>query len=87
MKGHGCSKCAHEKLANKLRKPVSKFIEQGNKKYNNIYDYSLVQYVDIQTPVRIICKKHGEFLKTPNAHISSKSGHCNICSTEKRKQK
>lgn len=36
------------------------------------YDYSNVDYINNHTKVRIICPKHGEFLQTPNSHLSGK---------------
>jgi len=43
------------------------------------YDYSLSQYKGKATPLKIICRKHGVFLQTPNNHISSAQG-CPTCS-------
>jgi hypothetical protein len=62
-------------LQNKL-----KFIDNANTKYNNKYDYSKVNYINSRTSVIIICKIHGEFTQTPDAHISSRvvSG-CKSC--------
>ncbi len=44
-----------------------------------LYDYSLVEYVNVNTKVDIICKKHGIFRKTPKHHILRKQG-CPRCS-------
>ena len=42
------------------------------------YDYSKVNYVNNHTLVTIICPKHGEFLQTPQAHLSRKGcAKCN----------
>jgi hypothetical protein len=45
------------------------FIDKANKKHNNFYDYSLVNYVNAITKVIIICPKHGEFKQQPNNHL------------------
>jgi hypothetical protein len=45
------------------------FINKANKKHNNFYDYSLVNYVNAITKVTIICPKHGEFKQQPNNHL------------------
>ena len=45
------------------------FIKMANELHNNIYDYSLVEYVRSSKKVIIICKKHGQFLQTPNKHL------------------
>lgn len=36
--------------------------------HGNKYDYSLVEYVNNFTNVKIICKIHGEFLQAPANH-------------------
>ena len=35
-----------------------------------MYNYNKVDYYNKETPVIIICEKHGEFLQSPNAHLS-----------------
>ena len=60
------------------------FIEQANKVHNDHYDYSKVKYINSQTPVIIICPKHGEFLQRPLRHLAG-SG-CRYCGIEHRKQ-
>lgn len=50
------------------------FIARANEIHNSIYDYSKVHFIDAYTNVIIICKKHGEFLKTPDQHL-----HKQIC--------
>ena len=37
------------------------FIEAANKKHNNKYDYSLVDWVNVNGKVKILCKEHGVF--------------------------
>ena len=46
-----------------------RFIEKAIKKHNNKYDYSKVEYIDINTPVCIICPEHGEFWQKPCNHL------------------
>ena len=53
------------------------FIKRCKEKHDNKYDYSLVDYVNTKTKVEIICKKHGEFLQTPEIHL--KGGGCQKC--------
>ena len=65
-----------------MKNKKENFIEKSNKKHNNKYDYSKVEYVNSQTKVCIICPEHGEFWQTPVAHVR---GHgCPICSNKKR---
>lgn len=45
--------------------------------HKSLYDYSLVKYINANTPVIILCKKHGEFLQKPINHWF---GHkCHAC--------
>jgi hypothetical protein len=46
------------------------FIKKSIKKHGNKYDYSLVDYINSKTKVKIICPNHGIFEQNPNNHIS-----------------
>ena len=45
------------------------FIDKATKIHNNFYDYSLVNYINSLTKIKIICPKHGEFEQQPNNHL------------------
>lgn len=47
------------------------------------YDYSKVEYINMSTPVIIICPKHGEFTQTPRHHVINGNG-CAKCYHESR---
>lgn len=54
------------------------FINNAKAVHGDLYDYSLVEYVNSKTKVKIICKHHGEFLQAPVKHLSGqKCKHCN----------
>jgi hypothetical protein len=73
LKGHGCGLCAGVFLSN-----TNHFIEKSKIIHgNNKYDYSLVNYINAKTKVKIICKIHGIFEQTPNSHLSGKG--CILC--------
>ena len=57
-------------------KRKNSFIEKSNKKHNNKYDYSLVDYVNMLTKVKIICPIHGIFEQTPIAHRNNGCAEC-----------
>lgn len=59
------------------------FIKKANLIHSNKYDYSLVEYINSFTKVKIICPIHGEFEQTPSKHLSG-SG-CKYCHIEKQK--
>lgn len=45
------------------------FIFKSNEIHNNKFDYSLVKYKNVRTPVEIICKKCGVFSQLPWTHM------------------
>lgn len=50
--------------------------------HGDLYDYSLVEYVSYNKPVKIICKRHGVFEQKPTDHKDKKRG-CQLCGLEK----
>ena len=71
LTGNGCSKCKYGTLT------TPEFIAKADKIHNNIYDYSLVNYVNSTTPVNIICKEHGVFFQKPCHHLRGNGcPHC-----------
>ena len=45
------------------------FIERAKLFHNNKYDYSLVEYKNARTKIKIICPIHGIFEQTPDNHL------------------
>jgi len=58
------------------------FIEKAVKKFGYRFNYSLVEYTNQRTPIRIICPVHWIFEQTPNHHLFSKEG-CPKCGHER----
>lgn len=54
------------------------FIEKAIKIHGNNYDYSLVEYKNCYTKIKIVCQKHGIFEQSPDAHIYENG--CSKCS-------
>ena len=70
--GNTCPNCADEiRNLNNLKTNII-FIEESKIKHNNLYCYDNVKYINAKTNISIICKKHGEFLCTPNNHLRGK---------------
>lgn len=46
------------------------FLARANLVFGNKYDYSLVQYKNKRTKIKIICKKHGVFEQLPLHHLN-----------------
>lgn len=53
------------------------FIDRSTELYGDRYDYTQTQYTNSYTPIRIICKLHGQFNLAPKQHIAG-SG-CPVC--------
>jgi very-short-patch-repair endonuclease len=74
LDGKGCRKCSTEINSDKQRKTTNQFITEAIQIHNDKYDYSKVVYIKTNEKVIIICKEHGDFLQTPNSHLSKESG-------------
>lgn len=57
--------CKNIKITNQ------KFINRAITIHGDKYDYSNVEYVNITTPVKILCKEHGIFIQTPRDHFDN----------------
>ena len=80
--GTGCQKCYNEKRKNNDDGSYSKlsldtFINRSNFIHENKYDYSLVEYKNVATKVKIVCPKHGLFEQTPGKHFKGQG--CREC--------
>lgn len=70
----GCQLCRYEDVSNKLKMTQEEFIDRATEKYGDLYDYSLVEYKNIDTSIKIICKSHGIFEQTPWVYLKSTYG-------------
>ena len=61
------------------------FIAKAKLKHNDKYDYSKVDFINNRTKIIIHCETHGDFLQTPDSHLSG-SG-CTPCSKEISRKK
>ena len=57
------------------------FIEMAKQRMGDMYDYSKVVYTRGTDKVIVGCKKHGDFLVSPDNHVHKKSG-CPKCRNE-----
>ena len=76
LNGAGCKKCGLIKQGLSRRKTQEDFIKNSVKTHENKYDYSKVIYKTCKDKIEIICKIHGSFMQSPNAHL--KAG-CRLC--------
>jgi hypothetical protein len=77
LSGAGCHKCANEAHGDRYRFSKEDFIKKANEVHKGKYCYDKVEYVNCDTKVCIICKKHGEFEQTPYSH--TKGAGCPTC--------
>lgn len=73
LKGQDCPIC--KKI------DINTFIQRANIKHNNKYDYSLSEYENMNSKVKIICQDHGVFKQIAHSHIYG-SG-CPTCKDSK----
>ena len=73
ISGRGCPKCGNRQQTTEL------FILKARKIHGDKYDYSLVDYKNAITKVKIICPIHGEFKQKPTIHLSGRI--CPTCNT------
>lgn len=73
-----CESCAKKNIA------YRKFLDKSIAKHKQRFDYSLItkeNYVNLFTPVPILCKQHGLFYQKPKDHTSNVNGKqcCPTC--------
>ena len=77
LNGYGCQKCGRKRISQSLKKTTDWFVHRAKTVHGHKYDYSLVDYKNTKTKVRIICPDHGEFIQAPEIHLG---GHgCSFC--------
>ena len=77
LKGHGCGRCNGSYTLSE-----DEIIKEFNKIHNNYYDYSLMEYKNMKTHIKIICPEHGPFKQVPYSHKIGTG--CSKCSGNKK---
>ncbi len=77
LQGSGCRYCSlkNKKQCNPLT--TEQFIEKAVKTHGNKYDYSLTEYYNSTSKVKILCPTHGVFEQSPVYHIQG--SNCPLC--------
>ena len=70
----GCAKCSlgHNKLTTEV------FLEKAREVHGDTYNYGCTVYVRSTDKITITCPEHGDFLQTPNTHLTGAG--CAKCS-------
>lgn len=90
VKYNGCPDCGRairdykiSQIGISLRSTVEKFISQARLVHGNIYDYTLIVYINMSTHITIICPIHKyTFRQTPNVHLFGQG--CRYCGLDAR---
>lgn len=77
----GCQKCAKETIIQKNTISKEEFIKRAIKVHGNKYNYSKIDYVNMNCKIKLNCDKHGEFQISALHHIYSNGG-CQRCGYE-----
>ena len=81
LSGVGCKKC----YIDKIKTNQKDFINSAKEIHiDKNFDYSLVEYKNSKTKVKMICPIHGIFEQTPANHIHKKQG-CPECAKESKR--
>lgn len=80
--GSGCAKCGLEKslTARYSAYTTDAFIDKSKQVHGDKYNYSLSEYVNTETKIKIICSEHGVFAQRPLCHVRGKG--CIKCRNE-----
>ncbi len=85
LNGQGCPICGTVNSHKTQSLGKENFIKKANKIHNNKYDYSMVDYTNCFTKIKIICPIHGEFEQRPNNHIrGNKCPKCSVIDATKK---
>lgn len=71
--GSGCPRCAQ-----RYSPTTAEFVERAREVHGDKYDYSLVEYVNSSSRIKIICPIHGPFLQVAGSHLQGYN--CPKCS-------
>lgn len=83
----GCQQCGVEKIkqhSKNRRFSQKQFVERAQAIHSDKYDYSKTVYESSGKKIEIICKQHGSFFQTPNAHIGKQKQGCPKCGNKRR---
>lgn len=82
----GCKLCGHIKQSASKSISEEDFIQRSIHIHSNKYDYSKLGYINLSSPVVIICPNHGPFrFEHAYAHTSNQSG-CGECAREQHRK-
>jgi len=66
---HVCNESGCPKCSPNFKRTLSEFVTLADIEHKGKYDYSLSDYINNTTPLKIICPEHGVFLQSPGSHL------------------
>lgn len=78
----GCKMCKIESISNINRVSFEEFVFRARFIHGDLYEYDESSFVDMNTPMTIICKEHGPFEQEPVVHVNQGCG-CQKCGARK----
>jgi hypothetical protein len=82
-KGIGCPKCGAWKRARSCSAFAGDFFARAAEAHARYYTYPEQKFLNMHTPIRVVCPEHGEFSIRPLKHLYAKQG-CPVCGALKR---
>jgi len=82
LAGNACPKCGVGSLAISLKLTRQEYIDKARFVHGDKYDYTLVDYKNSRSKVKIICPIHGVFEKIATEHLQGKG--CRLCKLKDR---
>jgi len=76
----GCRLCGVVKRISDSRITQQDVLDKFKSAHGDRYGYDFVKVFDSETPVRIVCKDHGEFLQSPSSHY--RGSGCPVCARD-----
>lgn len=73
INGQGCPACGKLRGADARSYDTSVFVQKARSVHGERYDYTNSHYRRAGTPVSIVCKKHGEFMQSPENHLQGQN--------------
>jgi hypothetical protein len=73
LQGHGCNKCSRKNMVQStIDERRQEFIRKAEDRFKGIFDYSEIDYVNIDIPVKIRDKRTNQcFYQAPSDHLKS----------------
>lgn len=81
LKGRGCPKCHHDRLAIEFAYNFDQFKERANQTHNNRFKYNQESWIGYNDDIIVVCPEHGKF--SINAKYHANGSGCPTCNTSR----